>query len=619
MRGAVALTAVLMLAATAGGTQATFPLIVDYATLGAALQRQLPGAASDGAVLWGTRGGCRSLVVRDVRFEPANGRVRLVAQGAARLGFNLLGFCIAPVTWDGYLEALSTPEIGRDWLLRLRDVDSHLYDRRWRRSGVSGRLWEVVKGRFESEVAAFVFDLGPPIDEARALLRASVGPARAAPVLAGLETLRPLEVQAEPDGIKVRVALDVSAPGPPSLPEPPLAPQELEQWRAALERWDAFLVFVIKDLGVLDQSRGTRDQLLELLLSGRHALLAALAGGPEVGVDPVRQLFLDAWEQFRSIARQAAARGTLEDHATRYLTFLTAGDALAALDAAAPWLGLEISADGLRRLARVLEPEYVGDPLAYSEAADAVLRELFDFHEPTSSEPGPPDAGWWPGLGTAWAAASSPGQLSDIARRLDRWVPEQQELGEYRDAVARLLAGVATRTAEVNAVEQRFRGLYDDLVRATAWQESCWRQFVRRGGEVTYLLSQSGDIGMMQVNRRVWRGFFDLQKLEWDAAYNAGAGAEILAQLLGRYGVREAGRLENAARATYAAYNGGPGAYRRYRLTQVPRRLRAIDRAFWEKFRAMAAGQGLDYVLCVTAWTSSRDRLSIAPSGSTPK
>jgi soluble lytic murein transglycosylase-like protein len=477
-----------------------------------------------------------------------------------------------------------------------------------------------VKGRFETEVAAFSFDLGPPIDEARALLRASIGPARAAPVLAGLETLRPLDVRAEPDGINVRVALDVPAPGPPSSPEPPLAPLELGQWRAALERWDAFLVFMIKDLGVLDQSRDIRDQLLELLLSGRHALLEALAAAPEAGVDPVRQLFLDAWEQFRSIARQAAAHGALQDHATRYLTFLTAGDALAALDAAAPWLGLEISADGLRRLARVLEPDYLGDPLAYSEGADAALRELFDFHEPTSSEPAQPDAGWWPRLGTAWATASPSGQLTNIiARRLDRWVPGQEELGEYRDAVARLLAAVSARTAEVNAIEQRFRALYDDLVRTTAWQESCWRQFVRRDGEVTYLLSPSGDIGMMQVNRRVWRGFFDLQKLEWDVAYNAGAGAEILAQLLGRYGVREAGRLENAARATYAAYNGGPGAYRRYRLNRVPRRLRAIDRAFWEKFRAMAAGQALDYVLCVATWKSSRARLSIAPSGSTPK
>jgi soluble lytic murein transglycosylase-like protein len=117
---------------------------------------------------------------------------------------------------------------------------------------------------------------------------------------------------------------------------------------------------------------------------------------------------------------------------------------------------------------------------------------------------------------------------------------------------------------------------------------------------VTYLVSDSGDIGIMQVNRRVWRGFFDLEKLRWDIVYNTGAGAEILAQLLTRYGVREAGeRLDNAARATYSAYNGGPGAYRRYRLARVPRKLRRIDEAFRQKYEAMAAGRAGAEVLCL--------------------
>jgi hypothetical protein len=104
----------------------------------------------------------------------------------------------------------------------------------------------------------------------------------------------------------------------------------------------------------------------------------------------------------------------------------------------------------------------------------------------------------------------------------------------------------------------------------------------------------------MQVNRRVWRGFFDIEKLKWDVVYNAGAGAEILAQLLARVGWREAdAQVENAARATYCAYNGGPGAFRRYRSPRVPRRQRAIDEMFWEKYRTMAAGRAGDAVLCM--------------------
>jgi soluble lytic murein transglycosylase-like protein len=103
----------------------------------------------------------------------------------------------------------------------------------------------------------------------------------------------------------------------------------------------------------------------------------------------------------------------------------------------------------------------------------------------------------------------------------------------------------------------------------------------------------------MQINVRIWRGFFSPEKLRWNAAYNAGAGAEILYHLLGRYGTREAGqRFENAARATYSAYNGGPARYRRYRLASVPDFWRRVDRAFWEKYQLVAAGQARDRVLC---------------------
>jgi hypothetical protein len=265
----------------------------------------------------------------------------------------------------------------------------------------------------------------------------------------------------------------------------------------------------------------------------------------------------------------------------------------------------------------MLEPDSLVDPLEYSDTSDADLRKLFGFHEPVGLEPLEPETRLWTPRSTC-ATGDPPAQL---LKRLARWVPEYDELAEYRSLVDRLLAVVASRTASTNDIAPSFERLYADLVRTTAWQESCWRQFVKEDGKVTFLESKSGDIGMMQVNRRVWRGFFDLEKLKWDIGYNVGAGAEILAQLLKRYGVREANqRPENAARATYSAYNGGPDAYRRYRSAKVPRAHRRIDRAFWEKFQAMASGQALDYVLCIEGWgSSSRARLSTVPPASSPK
>src|SRR5262249_49693523 len=238
------------------------------------------------------------------------------------------------------------------------------------------------------------------------------------------------------------------------------------------------------------------------------------------------------------------------------------------------------------------------DPLVYSDAPDPNLQHLFGFYEPesTPSNASPEPGSWlWP-LATPACAAED--DLPAIGRRVDRSGPGGDELGVYRHAGDRRLELMAQR--EGRGVEARVATLYRDLVKAVAWQESCWRQFVEHDGKVTYLVSPQGDIGIMQVNRRIWRGFFDLEKLRWDIVYNSGAGAEILAQLLMRYGVRE-GNPEpaNAARATYAAYNGGPGAYRRYRLARVPRAQRHIDQAFWQKYQTMAAGRAGADVLCL--------------------
>jgi hypothetical protein len=537
--------------------------------------------------------------------------------GEARVGIGLFGLCIAPVSWAGVLEAVAEPSIAPDWKLRLREPRTRLYDAQHRPAVVVGRIWELVKGRFEDAVTSFALDLAPPVEEAKAFLGDTARSPRAAPLLAALDTLRPLEALVTDNGVQVPVSLDVvpvAAPEP-GLPGGPLDPIELSRWQAALERWDAFLVFFVKDVGVLTADDALKGDLLGIVLRSRHELLAALASGPEGHEDPVRRLFLATWDQLRSVVRRAAAEGVLRDRVLHYAAFVLAGDALAALDALAPELGLEVSADGLRRLARMLDPDSMADPLEYSDTSDADLRNLFGFHEPPGPEPLEPET-----RRRMPHALCAAGDLAPLMRRLERWVPEFEELEDYRNSVDRLLAVVASRTASTNNIAPRFERLYADLVRTTAWQESCWRQFVKEEGRVTYLRSNSGDIGMMQVNRRVWRGFFDLEKLKWDIGYNVGAGAEILAQLLNRYGVREADeRLENAARATYSAYNGGPDAYRRYRTAKAPRTHRQIDRAFWEKYQAMASGQALDYVLCIEGWGSSRKRLSTAPVASNPK
>ena len=142
------------------------------------------------------------------------------------------------------------------------------------------------------------------------------------------------------------------------------------------------------------------------------------------------------------------------------------------------------------------------------------------------------------------------------------------------------------------------RDLFERLVLATAWQESCWRQYVRRKGAVAPLRSSVGALGLMQVNPHVWRGFYAVDGLSWSIGYNARAGSEILLHYLRDYaiarGEETAGGPDALARASYALYHGGPSHLTRYRQ---PKRWRpalvAVDRAFHAKFREVVAGREL--------------------------
>jgi hypothetical protein len=98
------------------------------------------------------------------------------------------------------------------------------------------------------------------------------------------------------------------------------------------------------------------------------------ARGAARGSDRVRALFTKAWAQLAPIFAELEGG----ESGWRFLAFVASGDSLAALDAAGPGFGVEISSDGLRRLARMLAPGAAGDPLAWTGRGPE-LRESFGF------------------------------------------------------------------------------------------------------------------------------------------------------------------------------------------------------------------------------------------------
>jgi Transglycosylase SLT domain len=250
---------------------------------------------------------------------------------------------------------------------------------------------------------------------------------------------------------------------------------------------------------------------------------------------------------------------------------------------------------------------------------------------PDSAPPPPPEPGGHSSAGgppidflarlaswmspSAWAAAI-PGVIIDreilaVARPLRRKVPEASNLQEYSADIGRLLDLSASREIDDDYLEAQYGSTTRRLVRSAAWQESCWRQFVRKGKRVTYLESSSHDLGLMQVNKYVWRGFYSIPQLEWDIAYNAGAGAQILLRRLrdcarSAAGQGEAVSSDELVRSAYSAYNGGPGSCNRWNNVGEPSEKAVIDVSFWLKYQALEQGDSIDILKCAGQWDHAR-------------
>jgi hypothetical protein len=416
-------------------------------------------------------------------------------------------------------------------------------------------------------------------------------------------------------------------------PEAALTPTELARFEAALARWDGFVTFIVKRAGATTGDPSVREKLLEVLLDARYRVIELLEAPLSAEADPVRPLFLSTWHRL-AVALRALGTSGNEGETLRWLGFIASADALAALDALGPDSGIEISADGLRRLARIVAPDDPSDPLATPLSVDPELRHTLGFGAPLpppepapeivpekqiEPAPAPPTSSLVPRLlrglldPSRWLVASaiaatlptdSAGGLArDDLARLNRWVPTRAELSVYLPLVRDLLRFTAAETAREKSLTPVYRKLYGDLQLATAWQETCWRQNVRVRGTIQPLRSSAGAVGLMQVNARAWRGFYDADALASDIGYNGRAGSEILLHYLvdlalARGEQLRSGGVDNLVRATYAAYNGGPSHLRRYRRKSTVKSLRAIDASLFRKYQAVRAGRELEVTRC---------------------
>ena len=559
---------------------------------------------------------CNRVELNDLRVGTRDGALAVSLAVRAVTGAQAFGRCRGPAPWLGRMNLQLHPEVEPDGLaVSFAPLGAELVRADGSPGLLSGSSRVLADSLILPRMRRVRLELAAPLLAIDGLLESALpgGPQAMA------EPARILAAEVLDRGVSLRLGFQVDAARVAASPpaEPPLAPGEFVRWQRLEDELDGFLTTVIARLAAPAPDPELRLEMLGVLLDARHAIAAALVEDldaaeegselhvldAEPGRDPVRRIFIDSWDRLRPWLAEldlAAAPGLALEQELRLAAFIAGGDALRALDTLGPEFDLQISRDGLRRLARMLLAEDVPErftPLPLG--VDPGMRELFGLTQPAPGETGR----LWPAL-LDWLVASASAQADSPADALRGLVPRLATLDDYLQLVASLLEQqTGEHLAAGPRLPARLKPRLEPLVWATAWKESCWRQFVGPSGKPRVLTSPVGALGMMQINGRVWRGLYDLQRLAEEVDYNVSAGMEILEHYLVDYAIRRGehkhpGGDDNLIRATYAAYNGGPSHLGRYRREDTPARLRAIDNEFWRHYQTIKADQWPDVSSC---------------------
>lgn len=583
--------------ANAASTSVSVPVNLDYPMLRQLLVNQLFNTPDGGREILNDPTACSRIVLSDPQVGAQEENIEIVANYRAQIGVEFFGNCQNLINRQGSVAFQGQPLIQPDAKsVKLEPRTTWITNKDGKRIA-SGLLWDAAIARLAEFFGGFVISMAPYTDSLAAFLPEILPNRDTAQLQDTINSLAISNIQVTASSLNIAIDFEVEPLIEKTGDVTPLTPEELAQAEAQWHMMDALLVGAVKRYAAATELKSLRGALLDILVDSRYRLRDALTEPADRSGDAVRNWFIESWHRLNPVVREIALQQPGQEQLL-WMTALTATDALYALNQLGSTVGLELSNEGLRRLARMINADQVEELLRYSEEVDPQLQQLMREEIDTAE----PDLSSWH-LNFSFfprAHAAAPWES------LKQWMPAKDKLNLYVRKVRGVLETAADKAQQHKRLEGNYRSLYEKLVLATAWQESCWRQYVVINKRIEPLRSSSGDVGLMQVNEKVWRGFYDLQKLRWDINYNSSAGSEILLNYLLNYALKrgehkQSGGTANLARATYSAYNGGPGQVSRYRSNNVAASHRKIDSLFWEKYKQVDAGKAGNVAQCLGA------------------
>ena len=602
------LAALLLLASLVdvNGKEITMPITLDYELLNGLLVQTSYTDPGQTAQLLYEGNGCLELTLADPKFSGEAEVIHLLTDVYIHLGTPLGDSCLMPYQWNGSIQVSQIPQLdSQSWDLSFKTVDTKIYSADGKVIESFDMVFQRLLPLINDHMQDFSIKLANPVDDLRTFILPMFTPEARVEAEQLLDSIRPGAIIADEKSLIVNIhadAIEIDS-GPEDEVTETLSEEEMEEFLDLWETWDSLLVFLVSVLSEKPLSASDKQDLIDLLLETRYEFVTRI-NDTSVQKDFVRDQFLAGWQLLSTIFRNQLLANPAESR-IGYLSFLTAGDALMILDELGPAFGIEISRNGLIRLAKILGGEAV--ELHYSPDINKALQMLFqaypenkendsDQEEETTQPQETSGYQIWQFLESILISSAYAAKQPSFAE-IKRWQPPKSNVDDYLGRIQDVLEFAYTSLVIRRDLPDKFNAIYQAVIPAIAWQESCFKQFVVKDAKLTYLLSyNNSSVGLMQVNERVWRGIYDTQRLRWDIHYNASAGCEIVDLYLQKYALRKYGseilnKTDTLAQLVYAMYNGGPSQYGKFLERSKTNKLYDSDRLFAQKYEWVKNGE----------------------------
>lgn len=344
----------LLSAQTTLAREINIPVPMEYGLIRSVLVNQLYTGAEQTARVWKDGKECSFLDLSHPKIGGEDGQVKIENNVHAKIGTALGNKCMTIVQWSGVLQTFQQPTLdSTSTVLSFPVTRTNAFDSNGQQLNVE-QLLSVIKKAAEPKLASLKIDLNRARPDITKALLPFISAENSEEWHDTVNSLRFNQAKATDKGIAINVGYTASDKKPAGLkPSPVLTEAELVKWRAIWQNWQTSVEQAIERTTLAAADESAKATMRDVLDKAGQAFEQGLSAEYVAENDPVRKFFNSSWDQMAPLLRLASTQLPGGEN-LRYVTLVAATDLMYELESIGSPLGLEVSSNGLRKLARSL-------------------------------------------------------------------------------------------------------------------------------------------------------------------------------------------------------------------------------------------------------------------------